>query len=120
MINKIIEDLKKEIERLKENHGKKVYLCYPNISDERIFNNIKLIQECKTKLQAYEDTQRIVCKEIKKLKFTGKFKGIDEPTDRAYQKGNNDVLKELLKKFQGGGNSQVKNRNVEEIRELKT
>lgn len=49
-----------------------------------------------------EERAKEICKMIEGLKFKGRFKGIDEETDRAYQKGNNDVLKDIINKIKGG------------------
>ena len=41
-----------------------------------------------------------IIKDIKDLKFTGKFKGIDKENDKAYRKGYNNALKDLKERIE--------------------
>ena len=92
------KELKKEIEKgFLEIRGWKNWEEYDNIQESsKIDINIRneLIDTC------IQKTKELFKKKIEDLKFKGRFKGIDKETDMAYRKGNNDVLKELLKELE--------------------
>lgn len=105
MINKIIKDLKKEIEywndieKQIDNCPKENYKEFTRL--EKLWMNCP-IEILKAKLQAYEDAQKMICEEIKGnvLKYKkGELKDSDFTIEN--RATVMVVLKELLKKFKG-------------------
>ena len=89
-------DIIKEIEKLKMERIK--YNSRGMFNQDRDIIDSKL-NPLKAKLEGYQLAEQNFQKMIDDLMFKGRFKGIDEETDKAYQKGNNDVLKELKKQM---------------------
>lgn len=106
--NKKIEELEKEIENEIKEPITKAFLDElreVNKGDNFMLKNgininTRLIAKS-VKLSAFKEAQEMFLKMIDSLKFKGRFKGIDEETDRAYRKGTNDVLEELKKQVEG-------------------
>lgn len=95
-----IQSLKKEIEKgFLEIRGWKNWKEYNDVQESSAIDiNIRneLIDTC------IQKAKELFKKKINDLKFKGRFKGIDKETDMAYRKGNNNVLKELLKELEDG------------------